>query len=1552
MIDDAPASPASALDELFAGGGEMGRRMRAFDWSQHPLGPPEHWPQSLKIVIRIMLTSRYAMWLGWGPEFWFFYNDAYKPTLGIKDGKALGASAKKVWAEIWADVGPRAESVVATGVATWDEALRLFLERSGVAEETYHTFSYSPVPSDTGGTGGMLCVVTEETDRVIGERRLALLRAVATALSTTNSEPEVLAAVGRELATRSEDLPFALIYFFEEDGRTATLGCAHAVAPGDPLAPTVIEVASVDSVWPARVILEKSEPVHVTDLAQRALALPQGPWGKPPRAAKVVPLMQQGQSRPAGFLVAGLNPFRPFDENYRGFIRLLAGQIAAGVANARAYATERKRAEALAQLDRAKTEFFSNVSHEFRTPLTLMLAPLEDELRERTGNRERLEVAHRNSLRLLKLVNSLLDFSRIEAGRMQAHYVSTDLGAFTAELASSFRSVIEQAGMKLVVDCPTAVAVAHVDRAMWEKIVFNLLSNAFKFTFAGEIAVTVQPAGDYVVLSVRDTGSGIPATELPRIFERFHRVEGARSRSHEGTGIGLALVDQLSRLHGGDVHVESEQGRGTTFQVRVRTGIAHLPVNQLDGAASANPEARGAAAFVGEAERWLPATPADEAAPPPVAGAKRRRVLLVEDNSDMRDYLRRLLAVHHDVTVAGDGEDAWSSVRAEAPDIVLTDVMLPRLDGFGLLQRLRADAKLRTIPVIVLSARAGEDAHVEGLERGADDYLVKPFSARELIARVNTHLDLARIRRDAAERVRETEERFQHVADHSPTMFWVTDPEGYCTYINDRWLEYTGQTRAEALGLGWLEPVHPDDVAPAETTFREATASQKPFRLEYRLRRHDGVYRWMIDSGAPRFLDGKFAGFVGSVIDVTEKREEVEALERSRNQMQLALLAGRIGTFDWDIPTGHINWSPELERLYGLEPGSFSGNYRAWAQRVEPEDVAVVERMLAQCFEHRLEQIDYEFRAILPDGRRRWLEGKARFSYSANGTPRRMIGINVDIDERKRAARNADFITRLTQDLSLTTESAQILSLAAATLGRYLGAHRCYFLTTNDDASDAVVESDWVREAAEPSLVGRYPIAAFGSSEIWKNVTERTVAVEDVRRDPLTAGSATRYASLRMAAWTSAPFAREGRWIASLIVASDQPRRWEPDEISLVETVVARVWPLAERAHSEQRVVAAKQKIQASEERLRTAIQAAQLGTWDINPRTHELVWDARCRELFGAFPHERADYQLAIDVIHPDDRARVVAAVKRALDPASGGSYDEEYRVVGPRGDAPLRWLRASGRAIFFHGEAVRFSGTVLDVTHLVQARETLAQRRDELERLVAERTSKLQETIAELEGFSYSISHDLRAPLRAMQSFAQLLNDECHDQIDVAGRDYLRRIINASARMDRLIHDVLIYSKVARTELNLTPVDLQTLVDGIVESYPQFQPRIAEITIPRDLPVVLGNEAALTQCVSNLLGNAVKFVAAGTRPRISVHGETVGDRARLCITDNGIGIPAEMQDKIFGIFERLSRDYEGTGIGLAVVRKAAERMGGRIMVQSEVGRGSTFCLELPRPS
>lgn len=611
-----PTPPSNADSAFLMGGGEMGMRMRAKDWSQTSLGPVAQWSQSLKTAVRIMLTSRQPMFVWWGDELINLYNDAYKAIVGGKHPDVLGQPAAIVWREIWDQVGPRAESVMHNNEGTYDEALLLVMERNGYPEETYYTFSYSPVPSDDGGTGGIICANTDDTQRIIGERQLALLRELASRTADARTFDEACTVSATCLETNPYDLPFALIYLVDADRRCVFLAGTSGIQRGHAAVPDTIALDD-DAVWPIADVLRTHAATEICDLETRFSNLPTGAWHQPPQQAVAVPIAPSGQTGKAGILIAGLNPFRLLDDRYKGFIELVSAQIAASIANAQAYEEERKRAEALAELDHAKTVFFSNVSHEFRTPLTLMLGPTEDALTDPTyplppTQQERIETVQRNGLRLLKLVNTLLDFSRIEAGRVQAVYEPIDLAAFTAELASVFRSTIERANLHLAVDCPPLPAPVYVDREMWEKIVLNLLSNAFKFTFAGEITVRLQWADAAVELAVQDTGIGIPEAELPHLFERFHRVKGAQGRSFEGAGIGLSLVQELVKLHGGTIRVASVEGQGTCFTVAIPTGTEHLPADRIRATRTIASTATGAASFIEEALRWLPEVEAAE----------------------------------------------------------------------------------------------------------------------------------------------------------------------------------------------------------------------------------------------------------------------------------------------------------------------------------------------------------------------------------------------------------------------------------------------------------------------------------------------------------------------------------------------------------------------------------------------------------------------------------------------------------------------------------------------------------------------------------------------------------------------------------------------------------------------------------------------------------------------------------------------------------------------------------------------------------------------------
>lgn len=804
--------PHDDLD-LMAGGGEMGALMRSYDWSTTPFGPVSEWPQSLRTALRICLDSRFPILIWWGPELRLLYNDAWRPTLGTrKHPQALGAPAKQVWSEIWDTIGPSAESVMRTGQAIWENDQLLLINRNGYIEESYWTYSYSAIRLPSGEIGGLFSAVHEVTDRVLIARRLKTLREVADQVIQAKNETEACTLAMQSIIRNPADCPFAMIFLCQDQKASRVDSSFEARS----LVPSVLDLVQDDS-WSIREAV-RSRSAQIFSVKEPEL-FPGAPYGDKCRQAISIPIL--GASRDAiAVLTVGISPYRELDSLYREFLEALAKNLAANINNARAYDEERKRAEALAELDRAKTIFFSNISHEFRTPLTLMLAPLEDTLAKGSeltpDQRERLEVAHRNSLRLLKLVNTLLDFSRIEAGRIDASYEPVDLGSLTTDLASVFRSAIERAGLRFVIDCPHLSESAYVDRGMWEKIVFNLLSNAFKFTFAGEITVHLWKTETGVELSVCDTGTGIPAEELPHLLERFYRVKGAHGRTFEGSGIGLALVQELVKLHGGTVRVESEENRGSRFVVTIPLGKDHLPADRIGAPRALASTSLSGEAYVQQAMGWLPgAAPASRDFQVPLVSElgstlpslhkaeKRSRILLADDNADMRNYVQQLLSEQYEVVVVSDGEEALSSARQTPPDLILSDIMMPGLDGYAVLAAVRSDQALKGIPVILLSARAGEEARIEGLQSGADDYLIKPFSARELMARVQSHLALSRVREEAnalEHKLRRDAELLASIVASSDDAIISKNLDGTITSWNKGAEQIFGYTAQEAVG--------------------------------------------------------------------------------------------------------------------------------------------------------------------------------------------------------------------------------------------------------------------------------------------------------------------------------------------------------------------------------------------------------------------------------------------------------------------------------------------------------------------------------------------------------------------------------------------------------------------------------------------------------------------------------------------------------------------------------------------------------------------------------
>jgi len=899
-----PARDPSSAQNLFAGGGEMGALMRAFDWTKNPLGPPDTWSPALQSTTRLVLANCSPMLLWWGPDFLSIYNDAYIPVLGDKHPHAaLGKPLRECWSEVFPVLEPLVRSPLEGGPPTWMEDIELEVNRFGFVEETHFTIGYSPVPDPTAprGIGGVLATVHEITEKVLSERRVLVLRDLSARSAPAKSAGEACRVAVSALAHHDKDIPFALVYLLDSSGEKARLAAQIGTTDCAAMCPEVIDLtAEPDRIWPIASCRAREEVVTVRDLAGRFDRVPKGPWSDPPHMAAVVPIKSNIARQLAGFFVVGISPRLHYNDSYLGFLELASAQVATAIANARAYEEERKRAEALAEIDRAKTIFFTNISHEFRTPLTLIMAPLEDALaapdQMPASQRKGLGIARRNSLRLLRLVNTLLDFSRIEAGRMEAVFEPVNLAALTAELASVFRSAIERAGLKLIVDCPPPAEPVYVDREMWEKIVLNLLSNALKYTLEGSIEVSLNSAGSHARLEVRDTGGGIAADDVPHVFERFYRAKNTKKRSHEGSGIGLALVQDLVKLNGGTLQLESALNRGTTVSVSIPFGTAHLPPERIGAARTAASTMIGADAFLEEALGWLPAEASLQAEAPTVSAGdprSRSRIVLAEDNADMRDYLQRLLAGAYRVECVADGETALQSALRELPDLVLTDVMMPRLDGFGLLKALRGNAQTSAVPVILLSARAGEESRVEGLAAGADDYLIKPFSARELVARVENQLALARLRRTAEQQLRESEERFRAFVSASSDVVYRMSPDwSEMRHLQGRGFVADTETPSGA----WLQKyIHPDDQLMVATAIQKAIRRKSPFALEHRIIRADGSPGWTFSRAVPILNSaGEIVEWLGAASDITSRKQAEQALLRSEKLATLGRMAATI----------------------------------------------------------------------------------------------------------------------------------------------------------------------------------------------------------------------------------------------------------------------------------------------------------------------------------------------------------------------------------------------------------------------------------------------------------------------------------------------------------------------------------------------------------------------------------------------------------------------------------------------------------------------------------
>ncbi len=979
----------------------MGERIRQFNWGATSIGPVETWPQNLRTCIRIMLTSRQPIWIGWGKELLKFYNDPYQSIVGGKHPWALGRPASVVWKDIWREIGPMLKTVMEKDEGTYVESQLLIMERNGYAEETYYTFSYTAIPGDDGKPAGMICANTDDTDRIISERQLRTLSQLGKTLNDCKTDHEIIDKTITTLKDNPYDFPFALFYTINEND---TLALVNHTELGDAISsvPHAINLQEKNEIAALIIDAAEQKQLQVFEGLRKKLGdMPQGAWNISPDAAIILPVIKSNAANPYGYLVVGINPFRLLTEEYKSFFSLVTDQVAKSFTKIHALEEERKRSEALAEIDKAKTKFFSNISHEFRTPLTLLLGPVSDILQDAETseeNKERLQVVYRNALRMQKLVNTLLDFSKIEAGRLDAKFAKTDICKITSGLASTFRAAIEKAGMQLKVDCETIDGDVYIDIDMWEKIVLNLISNAFKYSKKGTITVSIKRKQNQAIFSVSDEGIGIPADQLEKIFDRFHRVESIDGRSEEGTGIGLSLVRELVGLHKGSISVKSEPGIGSSFSVAIPVGSNHLDISSIVNYSAHVTPTNYTAAFVEESLKWLPdnlqAEDNVQSAENIEAEKKHSKytVLLADDNADMRTYVQRLLSKQFNVVTASNGEEAFAKIKAYEPDLVLTDVMMPVLNGFELLYKIRSNKLLTNIPVIFLSARAGEEAKVEGLEAGADDYMVKPFTARELLARVDGNIRIAKSRMAA-------EQNLQNIIMQTPVPMAILKGDDLTIEIcNENAYTLTGRKPQEVTGKSFAEAFEEltETFLPA---LKQVYKTGNPFsatELPLQIFKNQAIETFYLNVVAEPLRNeiGKIAGIIVAGIDVTIQVNAIRALEK--NQRELTRLANAMPQLVWIANAdGEVIY-------YNDRVTEFSGSTKTnegtwlWQGMIHSDDLkASVDAWQKAVQEGTVYQIEH--RVKLKDGTYKWHLSRGVPQKNEDGKIIKWFGTSTDI---------------------------------------------------------------------------------------------------------------------------------------------------------------------------------------------------------------------------------------------------------------------------------------------------------------------------------------------------------------------------------------------------------------------------------------------------------------------------------------------------------------------------------------------------------------------------
>lgn len=762
-------------------------------------------------------------------------------------------------------------------------------------------------------------------------------------------------------------------------------------------------------------------------------------------------------------------------------------------------------------------------------------------------------------------------------------------------------------------------------------------------------------------------------------------------------------------------------------------------------------------------------------------------------------------------------------------------------------------------------------------------------------------LTVAEVLNRASRRSREAKSRLQNIIDTLPALVSLIDRDFRYVLVNGEYSRWFHMSEAEVLGRTMEDVLGKESWTKVEPRIKAALAGETVDFREF-LPYARGGARWVQITYRPhRSVSEEIDGVVVLVQDVTEQRKAEDALAQRESEFRAMFELNASGSALVDANTGQfLRVNEKMSEVTGYSKEELLG--KKFSDITHPDDQARDRELYRSALQSQVKNFESEKRYVRKDGGVRWVLVRGTILRDESGKAERTLATIMDLTEWKK-----------NQDALMESEQRLRQALDAGEFGAWE-----WWIRDNK-----VIWSDRLYE-----MHGIPPAEFSGDAQQF----QRMVHPEDWERVS---------GSIQATLEKKAPYQLEFR-----AVRPDGEVRWfwTTAHVIYERGVPVRMIGITADINERKQI---ELQLRESEEQMRLAQRAARIGTWDWKLIEKKLTWSEGMFHLIGV-PQWKVQLSLEawMEFVHPQDRALLEKSLPEIME--RGGAFTLEYRIT--RKDGAVRWLLNIGHVEkSASGEPLRMLGVSVDISERKTAEELLQSQAQHLEELVQARTERLREVVTELESFSYTIAHDLRGPLRAMNGFASALEEDYSPQLDETARDYIRRITAGAERMDQLIRDVLDYSKITRQEYEAERVALGPLIAGIIENYPSLQGDKGQITVQGPMPKVMGSNPLLVQCFSNLIGNAVKFVPGDRRPDVRIRAEPKEEgRVRIWIEDNGIGIAPENHERIFGLFQRLEKRFEGTGIGLAIVSRAVERMGGKFGLESELDKGSKFWVEL----